>query len=96
MKTTRSAKLVSEIEHLNNLIKTRLSIEKEEREIKKRLKDYLQAHSVMALAAGQYVVVITDRQRRELDKEHVQTLLGAQYDECLFLTFYQTLEIKKA
>lgn len=96
MKTTEKKSTVDLVSRLSKVIEARRSLDKEEQEIKVRLKATMYEMDTKVLAAGDYVMVISDRIRKDLDKDMVKLLLGNNYDDCIKESAYQIFEVKKA
>ncbi len=96
MKTTENKKILGLVSRLSEIIESRKTLETEERAIKTDLKAIMAEFGSNVLGAGNYVMVISDRTRFELDKEVVKSLLGEKYEECIKKTEYQIFEVKKS
>lgn len=96
MKTTENKTIVALVERLSNVLEKKKALELEEKEMKDAIKDILKGFEVNILGAGEYVVVLSDRTRRDVDKQKVKELLGDKYSEVEKKTEYQTLEVKRA
>ena len=96
MKTTQNKTIIGLVNRLSEVIETRKSLDTEEKSIKAALKDAMAEFNTNILGAGNYVMIISDRTRSELDKELVKSLLGEKYDGCIKKSEYQIFEVKKA
>lgn len=96
MKTTTNKKILEKVERFSELKKKTKDLVDEQLEIREELESILISLDTRILVVGDYAVVITDRVRKDLDKEKVHELLGETFLECFRKVEYQTLEVKKA
>lgn len=96
MKTTTAKATINLVNNLADLIEQRRHLEKMERSLKDSLKSLMAESETSVLSAGEYVVILSTRQRSSLDDVLVKSLLGDRYAECVKSADYQILEIKKA
>lgn len=94
MKTKSEAK-IELVAHLARVIDVRKSLEKQEKDLKEQVKALM--GDAMVLEAGDFSVVISQRNRRDLDKDAIAHDMGqdfvAKYTK---VTTYDTMEIKAA
>lgn len=96
MKVTENKRTLELVSRLSELVENRLKMAKEEKEIKDELRAVLDNLGTRILGAGDYVMVVTDRTRNDMDKEKVKALLGDQFATVFKQVDYQTFEVKKA
>lgn len=84
------------IVRFSEIKKTAKALADEEQEIRNEIKEIMNNLETKVLVAGNYAAVITDRARKDLDKEKIQELLGDDYLDCVIKVSYQIFEVKKA
>ena len=94
--STTSKKILAQIEEMEKL-QARMKADGERfASIKAELKTEMLERDTKVLNAGDYVLIISERVRTDLDKVKVQSLLGEKYEECIKKSPYQIFEIKKS
>jgi len=96
MKTTENKTIIGLVERLAGIIEMRRTLEADEKEVKSAIKDILAGFEVNVLGAGDFVVILSDRTRTDVDKKKLKVELGERYAEFETKTDYQILEVKKA
>lgn len=96
MKTTEKKATLALINRLSDINAASKELAAEAASIKAELKSIMLDMDTKVLAAGDYILVISDRVRTDVNKDRVQQLLGTNYEKCLKKIDYQTFEIKKS
>jgi hypothetical protein len=94
MKTTQNKETLELVDNLHWYIEKRKELEREERRLKSRLYDLLDGSS--SLKAGDYLVVVSERERCDINKEKVKSILGNKYEEVVEVKHYKIMEVKAA
>lgn len=96
MKVINNKEIISMIVRFTDLKKKIKNLSEEEEEIKKELKRIMDDFDTKVLIAGEYAATLTERVRRDLNKEKLQGLLGDDYNKFLIKIKYRIFEVKKA
>jgi bifunctional ADP-heptose synthase (sugar kinase/adenylyltransferase) len=94
MKTTQKAETISKAQQLSELIEKRKELEKVEKEIKEFFKAIIGNEGV--LLAGDYMILISERSRKDVDKKSLAAELGERYSQFEKESSYQIVEVKRA
>jgi hypothetical protein len=78
---------------LDDIRKFKAELEAEEKDLREFFKSYIGEKS--SALAGSYIVTLTNRERKDLDRDAARKLLGERYSELEKKTSYQVLEVKK-
>lgn len=93
---TTSKKTIAKVERYSALKLQMNELSKEISDLAADLKETMAHLETNILVAGDYAMVISDRERKDLDKDKVKSLLGDDYNSCLKKVPYKTFEVKKA
>ena len=94
MKTTTNKKTISKVELLEETIRMRRELEKLERSLKSELYDLLGESP--NLKAGNFLVIVSERERTDINRDKVKIILGDKYDEVLDTKKYKQLDVRVA
>lgn len=96
MLITTNEKIHSKVKRFSELKRSLKELSDEEQKIKEELKDIMHNLGTKILISGEFVALITDRARKDLDKQKIQEILGDDFAECLKNVEYQIFEVKKS
>lgn len=94
MKTIRSQKVIDQVELFNNLRAQEKEIQNNLKVIRLSLLEVLGEES--SAKAGEFLLLVSDRVRTDLDKKALAADLGEKIKDYETETSYQILEVKKA
>lgn len=96
MKSTEKKETIALVERMAEISEAMKDMSEEYATIKTHLKSLMAEMDTNVLGAGRYVMIISNRFRKDLNKELVQALLGERYKDCITTAEYQTFEVKKS
>jgi predicted phage-related endonuclease len=94
MKKISSKKVVETVKEFQAIKKQMSEMEATMKELRASLKEALGDES--SALVGEFLVLVSERTRKDVDKDALQKELGDAFDKFLKVSSYEILEVKKA